>query len=125
MLTTSAHALYQFQALLVNRKGCIPGLAESAGPLCLQQHSMLSEPVLVTSRASFEEWNVSTPAACLLLSQFAPATARLFLEFRRLRGWLPPAEAQILLAGCTEEDMQDANIMAVVRLCSCQTSIVL
>ena len=123
MRTTSAHAFSQFQALLVVRKGCIAGLAESAGPLC--NHSILSELVPVTSRASLEAWNISTPAACLLLSQFAPATARLFLEFRRLRGWLPPAEAKILLAGCTEEDMQDTFIMAVVRQYSCQTSIVL
>lgn len=108
------------RALLGVDERCIPWIAESSGSPC--NHSMLSELVLVTSRASFNVWSMSTPAACLLLSQFAPATARLFLEFRRLRGSLPPAEAQILLAACTEEDMQDAFIMAVVRLCACQTS---
>ena len=39
-------------------------------------------------RASIEVWAMSTPAACLLFSQFVPASARLLAEYRRLRGIL-------------------------------------
>ena len=55
---------------------------------------MLATWVLVMSRASHEAWGMSTPTACLLFSQFVPATARLFVEFRRMRDSLPPAEAR-------------------------------
>ena len=41
-------------------------------------------------------WRLSAPTACLLLSQFVPASARLFAEFRRVRNSLPPANARNL-----------------------------
>ena len=52
----------------------------------------LSDYGLVTSRASEFAWSTSTAEAGLLVRQYAPATARLFAQFRRLRGSLPPAE---------------------------------
>lgn len=65
-------------------------------------------------------WSVSTPAACLLLSRFVPATARLLAEFRRLRGGLPPAEARKFAPAA--QDLAKAPMMGGVRLCACQTS---
>ena len=63
---------------------------------------MLTDLMLVTSRASHsfrEVWDMSSSSICLLLSKFAPATARLFAEFRRLRDSLPPAKASTLAEG--------------------------
>ena len=82
---------------------------------------MLADSASVTGRASPFVWSMSTPAACLLLSQFGPATARLFTEFRRLRDSLPPAEAR-KFAECTEDDLLHAEMMSAVRLCACRTS---
>ena len=82
---------------------------------------MLAEWVLVASRAPAGVWGLSTPAACLLLSKFAPAAARLFAEFWRLRDGLPPVEARNF-AEYMEEDLQDAQMMTVVRLCVCHMS---
>ena len=62
---------------------------------------------------------VSTPAACLLLSKFVPATARLFAEFRRLRNTLPPAEARNF-AECERKGLRDAELLTLVSLCACQ-----
>ena len=59
-----------------------------------------------------------TPAACLLLRKFLPATARLFAEFRRLRDRLPPAEAR-KFAECQKDGLRDAELMTLVRLCAC------
>ena len=61
---------------------------------------------------------MSTPTACLLLSQFAPATAQLLGEFQRLRKTLSPNEARIFAAHA-EEDLQDADMLTLVRLCAC------
>ena len=58
---------------------------------------------------------MSTPAACLLLSKFVPAAARLFAEFRRLRDRLPPAEAR-KLAVFEKHDLQHAALMEMVRM---------
>ena len=80
---------------------------------------MFSDSDRVKARAPVEVWNMSTPAACLLLSQFAPATARLFAEFRRLRDSMTPAEARAF-APTAEEGMQDAEMMTAVRLRACQ-----
>lgn len=55
---------------------------------------------------------MSTAAACLLLSQYAPATARLFAQFRRLRGSLPPAEMRKLMA-LENANGQNANMTCV------------
>ena len=64
---------------------------------------------------------MSTPTACLLLSQFAPATAQLLGEFQRLRKMLSPAEARICAAHA-EGDLQDADMKTMVRLCACHIS---
>ena len=64
----------------------------------------LTDILLVMSRTSHAlraVWDMSTSAICLLLSQFAPATARLFAEVRRLHDSLPPVEARAL-----EESME-------------------
>ena len=63
---------------------------------------------------------MSTAAACLLLSRFAPDIACLFAEFRRLRGGLPPAEARKFASAA--QDLAKAPMMGGVRLCACQTS---
>lgn len=61
---------------------------------------------------------MSAPPACLLLSQYVPATAQLFAEFRRLRDGLSPAEARELEES-TEGVLEHATLMTVVRLCAC------
>lgn len=58
---------------------------------------------------------MSTPAACLLLSEFVPAAARLFAEFRRLRDRLPPAEAR-KLALFEKHKLRHAALMDLVRM---------
>ena len=69
---------------------------------------------------------MSNPTACLLLGQYAPATARLFVELRRLRDNLPRAEARAF-AERAEEPLWDVEMMTTVRLCGddvygvCQT----
>ena len=72
----------------------------------------------MTCRAPAEVWGLSAPAACLLLSQYVPATAQLFAEFRRLRDGLPPDEV-CAFAECTKDDLQHAEMMLVVRLYAC------
>ena len=62
---------------------------------------------------------MSTTAACLLLSRFAPAIACLFAEFRRLRGGLPPAEARKFAPAA--QDLAKAPMMGAVRLCARQS----
>ena len=74
---------------------------------------MLADSVPVTSRASVEVWAMSTPTACLLLSRFPHASARLFAEFRRLRGSLPPADAQ-RFALHEAKNLRHAEMMAAV-----------
>lgn len=54
---------------------------------------MLEDLVVLMSRKPGVAWSMSTPTACLLLSQFVPAPARLFAEYRRLRDALPPDTA--------------------------------
>ena len=73
------------------------------------------------SRAPAEVWGMSTPAACLLLSRFAPATVQLFAEFRRLRDSLTPAEAR-KLRDCEEGYLRRADVLTAVRLCARPTS---
>ena len=75
----------------------------------------------MASRAPDGVWGLSTRAARLLLSRFAPAAVRLFAEFRRLRDGLPPAEAR-KHAKDVDEDQQDVMMMTVVRLCTCHAS---
>ena len=58
---------------------------------------------------------MSTPAACLLLSRFVPATARLLAEFRRLQEGLPPAEARKFAPA--KQDLAKAPMMAWVCAC--------
>ena len=82
---------------------------------------MLSDSVRVTGRVSGEAWSMSTPAACLLLSRFAPAAARLLAAFRRLRDSLPPAEAR-MFAQFENENMRRAEVVNAVRLCTCSPS---
>ena len=60
-------------------------------------------------------WGMSTPAACLLLSRFVPATARLLAEFLRLREGLPPAEAREFAPA--KQDLAKAPMMAWVCAC--------
>ena len=77
-----------------------------------------SNSVLVTSRASAADTrSMSTQAACLLVSKFAPAIARLFVEFRRLRDGLPPARAREYAKHA--KDLRDAHLMHGVRPCVC------
>lgn len=82
---------------------------------------MLADTLLLTSRAPAEVWRMSTAAACLLLSRYAPATARIFAEFQRLRDGLPPAEARKFL-DYNMKNMQHAEMMTQVRLWACPTS---
>ena len=81
---------------------------------------MLLDVVLLTSRAPPGVWGMTTPAACLLLSQFAPATARLFAELRYLRDSLPPQDAQKFAEYVMKEGLQHAEMMAEVRLHACR-----
>ena len=83
-----------------------------------QQHCALTATA-GTFRTPAEEWDMGAPAACLLLSKFAPATARLFAEFRRLRDSLPPAEARNF-AECERKGLQHAEMVTLVRLCARQ-----
>ena len=64
---------------------------------------------------------MSTPAACLLLSRFAPAAACVFAEFRRLRGLLPRSGAR-KFAEREAKGLQHTEMMAAVRLHACPTS---
>ena len=60
---------------------------------------------------------MTAPAAHLLLSQFPPATARLYAEYRRLRQSLPPAEARRMSEGeKTNRCLRPAGMMTAVRL---------
>lgn len=86
-----------------------------------RSRTVLADSVPVASRASVEVWAMSTPTACLLLSRVPPASARLFAEFRRLRGSLPPADAQ-RFALHEAKNLRHAEMMAAVRLCSCAMS---
>ena len=83
--------------------------------------SMLADAALVTCRAPPEVRGMSTPAACQLLSQYVPATAALFAEFRRLRDGLPPADAREFaeLLQCSQGVLGHAAMMTEVRLCAC------
>ena len=84
---------------------------------------MLTSLLLVMSRASREAWGMSTPTACLLFSQFVPATARLFVEFRRLRDSLPPAEARKFAASVTKNPrILFSETRIEVRPCACPTN---
>ena len=66
---------------------------------------------------------MSTPAACLLFSQFVPASAQLLAEYRRLRGSLPPAEeCDVAATGGPKDILPHAPMMSVVRLCVHPTS---
>ena len=65
--------------------------------------------------AAAEEWSLSSPAACLLLSRFLPATAELYVEFRRLRGALPPNE-ELKFAEGTEKELLIGDMLITVRL---------
>lgn len=66
---------------------------------------------------------MSTPAACLLFSQFVPASARLLVEYRRLRGSLPRAEERKAAAcGADADILPHAQMMSVVCLCVHRTS---
>ena len=69
--------------------------------------------LVLAGRAPAAAWGMSTQAACLLLSKLAPATARLFVEFRRLRKSLTPAERR-QVAECSSLFV-DADMMAEVR----------
>ena len=83
--------------------------------------SILADSALVTCRAPAKLWGMSTPAACLLLSQYVPATAALFAEFRRLRDGLPPADAREFAecSWCSQGVLGHATMMTEVRLCAC------
>ena len=66
-------------------------------------------------------WSTSTAAAGLLLRQYAPTTARLFAQFRRLRRSLPPAELREFTPFETNS-LGNANMMKMVRLWTCHMS---
>ena len=118
---TSAHPLCRPLAATL----CAPKLQSCCccSPSCCGRRSrgVLADAVLLTSRAPPEVWGMSTAAACLLLSRYAPATARILAEFRRLRDSLPPAEAS-KFSEFKMENMQHAEMMTMVRLCACPTS---
>lgn len=104
------------------QKCCSSGRNRAPLRLGCSSRSVLCRPGAAgMSRAPAEVWSISTPAACLLLSRFAPATAQLFAEFRRLRNSLLPAEAR-KFAECEKGGMRHAEMMAAVRLCACPTS---
>ena len=83
--------------------------------------SALADAALVMCRAPAGVCGMSTPAACLLLSQYVPATAQLFAEFRRLRDGLPPADARNLAecSQCSQGFLEHATMMTEVRLSAC------
>ena len=60
---------------------------------------------------------MSTPAACLLLSQFVPATAQLFAVYRRLRDALPADTASTFAV--YEKKIIHHDMMTLVRMCAC------
>ena len=52
--------------------------------------------------------------ACLLLSQYVPASAQLFAHFRRLRDGLSPADARAF-AGLAQEALGHSKMVVSVR----------
>ena len=92
-----------------------------------------SEVPLTSRKASEVPVVMFDQAACLLHSQYPPASVRLFAEFRRLRQGLPPAEARKLVvceegkrgpAACGKDDCGTPLCMAhkqsVQSLQSCE-----
>ena len=77
--------------------------------------SVPADSARVMCRAPPEAWGVSTPAACLLLSQYVPATAQLLAEFRRLRDSLSPAQARAFQE-YKRDNLRDAKMITMVRL---------
>ena len=77
----------------------------------------IKNSVVMLSRAPAEVCGMSTPTACLLVSKFAPAAARVFADFRRLRGSLPPADAREFAEHQT--CVQDVDLMTAVRFSAC------
>ena len=66
---------------------------------------------------------MTAPAACLLLSQYVPASARLFAEFQRLRDSLPAADARTYFTcECANKHVRPAEMRTTVRLCAWCTS---
>ena len=68
----------------------------------------------MTSRASAGVWSLRSRETCLLLGKYAPATARLFVEFRRVRDELPPAQAR-MYAARVHDELGDEEMMTMVR----------
>ena len=60
---------------------------------------------------------MSTPAACLMLSQFVPATARLLAEFMRLRAALPPAALSSFDTVVDGDQISCAELVREVCMC--------
>ena len=114
----SAHPPLGPEMLYTVQGSCILGRSRRPLRVSCSCRSVRCRPGAVgLSRAPAEVWTVSTPAACLLLSRFAPATARLFGEFRRLRDSLTPAEAR-KFTECGERYLWHADMLIVVRLCA-------
>ena len=114
LLALGCYAVYSSCTLTGSR------LAVAAFLVIMAASSVLADLALVMCRAPAEQWDMSAPVACLLLSQYVPASAQLFAEFRRLRDGLSPAEARSF-AGLTQEDMGDSQMVVAVRLCACPT----
>ena len=90
-------------------QGCCREFAENRG--CNRR---------IMRRASGEfPTEMPIPAACLLLSQYPPAIAQLFVHFRRLQMNLPPDDKRHqMFCENTSGDLTPASLLAAVRHCA-------
>ena len=91
----------------------------------LQQSQHACRPGAVASRAATQvALGMTTKETCRLLSEFPPASVRVYAEFRRLRESLPPAEARCY-AECekiSEGVLRTAALMVKVCHSACPAS---